>query len=265
MSNFGRFMKMLTFHMKIESAGQGMYAVALRHEGRSSTVVYNRNTRQMTFSGDARINSVLQNNKAQFAKILGVKKEDIFVPGFELNFALCDGKDIGAYNNLNNILAVDRRNGMDESFASEAGMENITELYVDGSYREKCNGSGYAVIIKYAGGDYKLYTFRSRLQNSCLVELQAAITGLEILADHTEIRIVSDSQYVRKGLTEWIFNWKINHWHTSEGRKVRNIAHWKKFDSLADGKYIEFRYVRGHSGHFENTMADLYARDMSNG
>lgn len=251
--------------MRVEKAGNGMFAVNLCHNGRSSKVEYNRTTREMFFSGDESISSILKSNKAQFAKILGLKKENIFIPGFELDFALCDGKDIEAFNNLGNILAVDRRNGNNESCALGQGLEKITELYIDGSYREKCNGAGYAIIIKDTDGNYKLHTFRCPHRSSSLVELQAAIKGLEILSEKKEIRIVSDSQYVRKGLTEWIFNWKLNDWYTAEGKKVRNISHWKKFDNLAEGKYLEFKYVRGHSGHFENTLADLYARDMSNG
>jgi ribonuclease HI len=74
---------------------------------------------------------------------------------------------------------------------------------------------------------------------------------------------VTDSQYVRKGLTEWIINWKLNNWTTANGEKVKNIEYWKRFDRLTDDRYIEFKYVKSHSGHFENTMADLYARDMA--
>jgi ribonuclease HI len=86
---------------------------------------------------------------------------------------------------------------------------------------------------------------------------------LELLKDEVEIRLITDSQYVRKGLTEWIINWKLNNWKTANGESVKNIKHWKKFDNLSNNKYIEFQYVKAHSQQFENTMADLYARDAA--
>jgi len=75
-----------------------------------------------------------------------------------------------------------------------------------------------------------------------IIELEAAIKGLEILKDVVQIRIISDSQYVRKGLTEWGPIWELNDWHTVNGDKAKNIGYWKYFNILSIGKYIEFEW-----------------------
>ena len=102
------------------------------------------------------------------------------------------------------------------------------------------------------------------IQNSSLIELIAVIEGLKELADHKKVRIVTDSRYVIKGLTEWLYNWKLNDWYTAQGEKVKNITFWKEYFMLTQGKYIEFEWVKAHSSHFENTICDSYAKELLN-
>lgn len=256
---------MFSFTLSVEGLKNGIVSIVVKHDENKALVKLDSSTKEIRFSGDKQLITILQNNSAQFIKVIGAGKPETFYPGFSLNFALSNGKDIAAFNDLTNILVINRKNGKNQSFAIKKGKEKIIEMFIDGSYRRNSESSGYAVILKNPEGEYKLLTFKSELKNSSLIELQAAIKGLEILSNQTEIRIISDSQYVRKGLTEWIHNWKLNNWYTAEGKRVKNISYWKKFDALAENKYIEFRYVKGHSGHFENTMADLYARDMASG
>jgi len=99
--------------------------------------------------------------------------------------------------------------------------------------------------------------------SSTLTELHAAIRGLEILSSYEKIRIVTDSQYVRKGLTEWIWNWKLNDWHTANGTRVKNIEAWEKIERLTDGKYIEIEWVKSHRNHLQNILCDKLAKSAA--
>ena len=91
----------------------------------------------------------------------------------------------------------------------------------------------------------------------------AVIKGLENTKEQNKIRIITDSRYIIKGLTQWIFNWKLNNWHTVQGEKAKNIEYWKQFDKLSEGKYIEFEWVKAHSNQFENSLCDFYAKQAA--
>lgn len=93
-------------------------------------------------------------------------------------------------------------------------------------------------------GDYHLYRETIQQEGSCRLELLEAIRGLEILERVDRVRIVTDSQYVRKGLTEWIVNWELNDWMTVNGEKVKNIESWKRFMTCQKGNISSFNGLR---------------------
>jgi len=176
---------------------------------------------------------------------------------------LTNGKDVSIFNDMNKIIVVDRRESEDEIDVVEAGKSELHKVFTDASFLEKTGRSGIAAIIKFPDNSYRLYTSDSNANNNCRAELEAVVAGLEMLGEVNSVRLISDSRYVRKGLTEWMFNWKLNDWKTSNGNKAKNVECWKKIDTLTRGKYVEVAWVKGHSGHFENTLCDLYARDAA--
>jgi len=256
-------MNLLIFDMEIVDETNGAFTIIVSSDGVSTTVNFSPASKTLVFTENNKLTEMLKKNEYQFMKVLHIKRPDTWYKGFKLKFVLRDEKDVAAFNDISKTLIVDKRDGKYENYVVETGKEGLTELFIDGSYMKDMEKGGYAVIIKSAGGKYDLKTFETDVKSSSLIELLAAIRGLELLPDEKEIRIVTDSQYVRKGLTEWIINWKLNNWTTANGEKVKNIEYWKRFDRLTDDRYIEFKYVKSHSGHFENTMADLYARDMA--
>lgn len=226
-------------------------------------ITYHFITREIRYSDNNVLSQFIQQNEKQFRKILHAKKDIILKPGFKLKFALCNKKDVDAFNDINNTIGLEKRGTSSHSYIVKHKKKNLPEIFTDGSFLKTYNNGGYVVLIKSVDGDYHLHTLPTNKKSSSLIELQAAIKGLEILKDKNQLRIVTDSQYVRKGITEWIFYWKLNGWLTANGKPVRNIEYWKKFDKLTDNKYIEFQWVKSHSGHFENTICDLYAKETA--
>lgn len=204
---------------------------------------------------------LLSRNLYQFKKLLHNKRPRTYYPGFVLEFSIWDGKDTAAFNDRSNIIVVDKRYGRDHIYVAEKARNDICSIYVDGSFDEEKNKGAYCVIINRRDGSYEQVYDKSDVVGSSQMELAGAIEGLKKVQDEREVRIVTDSQYVRKGLTEWIVNWRLNDWHTANGTKVKNIELWKEFASLTDNRYIEFQWVKGHSNQFENTLCDLYAKD----
>ena len=257
-------MKMYVFDMEIIDKNGNSYDIEIKHKQDITNIRFTPESRGLIFLNNDKITNILKTNEHQFRKVLHIKRKDTFYKGCKLRFALRDKKAVADFNDSSKIIVLDKRNRNVNSYVRNVGIKKINKIYTDGSFLEKKGKGGYVVIIENLKGEYTLRSFETKVKSSCLIELLPAIKGLEILKNIDKIKIITDSQYVRKGLTEWIINWKLNDWFTANGEKVKNIEYWKKFDKLTENKYIEFEWVKAHSNHFENTMCDLYAKDIAN-
>jgi ribonuclease HI len=258
-------MKMVMFLMEIVDELNGKYKIKISDNNKHGYIEFSPYDKELYFLDDNSLIKYLKENEYQLRKLLHNKRPSTYYIGFKLTFAFRDKKDVAAFNDRTKIVVLDKRNGKTDSYVVDKVEDNIYKMYTDGSFLEKKNKGAYALIIEDLGGNYKVYSEKVLQRGSSQVELIAAIKGLEILKDIDKIRIVTDSQYVRKGLTEWIMYWKLNGWRTANGEKVKNIENWILFDKLTEGKYIEFQWVKGHSNHFENTLCDIYAREAVRG
>jgi len=91
------------------------------------------------------------------------------------------------------------------------------------------------------------------------MELQAAIEGLSALTEQCRVELFTDSQYLRQGITQWIFNWQRNGWMTASRKSVKNEDQWRKLKTLTDYHDVHWNWVKGHAGHPENERADKLA------
>ena len=92
------------------------------------------------------------------------------------------------------------------------------------------------------------------------MELMAAIAALEALTRPSSITIVTDSAYVKNGVTEWIHGWKRKGWRSATGKPVKNIELWQRLDAARDRHQVRWQWIKGHAGHAENERADALAR-----
>ncbi|MCY6485016.1 ribonuclease HI [Clostridium aestuarii] len=259
-------MKMFVFFMEIVDEINNDFRIRItedKKQGLYTEIVFNPNKKELRFLSEDKLETYLKQNEYQLRKILHNKRKNTFYKGFKLKFALRDEKDVAAFNDRSKIVVLDKRNGSNESYVVDKGEEIIHKIYTDGSFMEKLDIGAYAVLVEDLEGKYKIYSQKTEAKSSSLIELMAAIRGLKVLKSIEKVRIITDSQYVRKGLTEWIVNWKINNWNTANGEKAKNIEYWNEFDELTKNKYIEFEWVKGHSGHFENSLCDIYAREKA--
>ncbi len=96
------------------------------------------------------------------------------------------------------------------------------------------------------------------------MELIAAIETLKALKKYTEICIITDSNYVKKGITEWLPSWKKNNWKTSSKKEVKNRNLWEELEELVNKNKVDWQWVKGHAGNIENERADFLAREEIN-
>jgi ribonuclease HI len=257
------FMEMLVYQMEIVDRIGRIFRLKIYDENSSVFLTYDLHTRIIGIEESHPISDVLKRNEYQLRKILHNKREDTYFVGFKLTFAIRDKKDVAAFNDRSRIIALDKRGLKPNIYVTDRKDRPIWEAFTDGCFLDKIGQGGYASLIKYPEGNYKIFSFQTNEKSSSLIELLAAIKAVELLAEVDKIRLVTDSQYVRKGLTEWILNWKLNHWMTANGEPVKNREHWEHFDNITEGKLIEFEWIKGHSEHFENDICDLFAREMA--
>lgn len=93
------------------------------------------------------------------------------------------------------------------------------------------------------------------------MELQAAIEGLGQLKRASRVTLTTDSEYLRRGIKDWLTRWKRNGWRTAAKKPVKNKDLWERLDALAEPHDIDWRWVKGHSGHMENELVDQAAND----
>ncbi|HID49518.1 MAG TPA: ribonuclease HI [Chromatiales bacterium] len=137
-------------------------------------------------------------------------------------------------------------------------MSQIVEVFTDGACRGNPGPGGWGVVLRYGDREKELYGGEPLTTNNRM-ELMAAIRALEALKRNCRVRLTTDSQYVRKGITEWMATWKRNGWKTSARKPVKNVDLWQRLDKAVGDHQVEWHWVRGHSGHPENERADALA------
>ena len=134
-------------------------------------------------------------------------------------------------------------------------MTDTVEIFTDGACRGNPGPGGWGVLLRYAGNEKSLYGGEHDTTNNRM-ELTAAIKGLEALTRQSSVTLTTDSKYVMQGINEWIINWKKRGWKTAAKKPVKNVDLWKQLDSVIQQHDIQWQWVKGHSGHRENEIAD---------
>lgn len=134
----------------------------------------------------------------------------------------------------------------------------VVSIFTDGACKGNPGPGGWGAILRYGEAEKQLFGGERDTTNNRM-ELRAAIEALSILNRRCEVVLTTDSQYVRKGVTQWLKNWKRNGWKTASKAPVKNADLWQQLDQLIAGHSIDWRWVKGHSGHPENELADQLA------
>tara|TARA_B100001057_G_C22741738_1_gene908042 strand:- start:136 stop:561 length:426 start_codon:yes stop_codon:yes gene_type:complete len=135
----------------------------------------------------------------------------------------------------------------------------MIKIYTDGSCLENPGDGGWAAII-IIGQQKKIISGNQENTTNNRMELLAPIEALKTLQKNSKVEIITDSKYVKLGITEWIHNWKMNGWKTSNKKEVKNIDLWKQLDSLVKDFDTKWSWVKGHSTDLLNNEVDLLAK-----
>ena len=132
------------------------------------------------------------------------------------------------------------------------------EIFTDGTCRGNPGPGGWGALLRYGDNERTLCGGEHETTNNRM-ELMAVIQGLSALQRACEVTLTSDSTYVLKGIQEWMPNWKKRGWKTASKKPVKNVDLWQQLDQLVALHTIDWQWVKGHSGHTENEIADQLA------
>jgi len=136
-------------------------------------------------------------------------------------------------------------------------MTRVT-IYTDGACRGNPGPGGWGALLVAGSKEKELYGGAAETTNNRM-ELTAAIEALRALKRHGQVTIYTDSEYLRRGITEWIDQWKRKGWKTAARKPVKNEDLWRDLDHIVSDKEVEWCWVKGHSGHPGNERADQLA------
>lgn len=131
-------------------------------------------------------------------------------------------------------------------------------IYTDGACRGNPGPGGWGVLLRYGDHEKKLSGSESQTTNNRM-ELMGAIKALKALRESCQVELHTDSQYVQKGITQWLPVWKKRHWKKTDNKPVKNADLWEKLDAEASRHQISWHWVKGHSNHPENDLVDALA------
>lgn len=132
------------------------------------------------------------------------------------------------------------------------------EIFTDGACKGNPGPGGWGALLRFGTVERSLFGGEKETTNNRM-ELMAAIEGLRALKEPCVVSMTTDSQYVRKGISEWMANWKRNGWRTAAKAPVKNADLWQILDEQNQRHQVTWHWVKGHSGHRENEMADELA------
>jgi ribonuclease HI len=141
------------------------------------------------------------------------------------------------------------------------GSERV-ELFTDGACLGNPGPGGWGALLRSGQREMELSGGEAQTTNNRM-ELMAAIAGLEALKRPCTVVLTTDSQYVKRGVEEWMARWRANGWRTSDKKPVKNQDLWERMSAALAGHQVTWKWVKGHTGHAENERVDVLARDAA--
>ena len=134
----------------------------------------------------------------------------------------------------------------------------LVEIFTDGACRGNPGPGGWGAVLRFQGAE-KMLSGAEAVTTNNRMELMAAIEALGALKEPCAVVLTTDSEYVRRGISEWLEQWKRRNWRTAAKAPVKNVDLWQRLDALNQMHKVSWHWVKGHSGHRENEMADNLA------
>lgn len=136
--------------------------------------------------------------------------------------------------------------------------KDTIDIFSDGACKGNPGPGGWGAVLRFSDHEKEIHGGEALTTNNRM-EMMAVIEALGQLSGPSRVRVFTDSQYVQKGISEWLPGWKARRWRTAANQPVKNVDLWQRMDALAAQHQIQWLWVKGHAGHPENERADALA------
>lgn len=253
-------MKPVTFTLRVEAFAEDKVVCYVRNAREDNTLRYLIDSGSVVFCKENQMAVDIRTNEHQLRKILLSAIDGKMVVGQIIHCVFLEDFRFLEEENFSRFIRLDRRNGKLALTVSDIGFSGVHKIYADGSCNHQTNQSGYGGFAESPDGTREPFFQSFTGGSSNLMELLAIIDGLRRVSFSQKIQVNTDSRYVIRGLAQWVHFWKHNNWRTAYGRAVRYRKQWRQADMLCEDKWIEFRWIKGHSGDMEQNFCHLLAK-----
>jgi len=253
----------MVLKMTIQANHQGTYKIQIKQNRKRGWIDYSPQNKTLTVYEKGDLAGLLEKRKTQLQRILNNKKGHTFYVGFKLKFILQEKLPDESSFNKKLITVVDKTGKTPRVHKQTHATPGITQVITDGSFNPGNNQGGYSLMLRFTQKETFVKSFRIDQHSSNLIELIAVIKGLKQISADKHVLVTTDSQYVIKGISKWIYHWRLNHWRTANAQKVKHKKYWKQLDRLTNNKIIEFQWVKAHARHPENNLCDHMAKQAT--
>lgn len=235
----------------------------IKNKQEQTSLKYNRINEIFYFDKQNELSKTILENQFQLKKIIHSALKGKPGTGQTIHFAFIKGFPFVNNQDFSHYIQVDRRNKHLKIKVKKNGTKNTYKIYADGSYSQNTKQASYAGFVEDEKGNRQLYQASTPYKSSNLMELLAISEGLKRLANIEKIQVNTDSRFVIRGLVQWIYFWKLNDWHTAQGKKVKFIKHWQEVDQLTQGKVLEIKWIKAHSGNVNHNLCHQMAKQIA--
>jgi len=253
----------LRLRMIILREDESGYVIRILRRSRRARIHFCPENRCLSILSNGKLSDLLRERKNQLESIFCHKKQGTFYPGFSLRFVLQKTPPPTDSNKEYPIIVADKTGRYPRIYRKKEEERAIPQIITDGSGHPSGKSGAYTVLLREPGMISTLKTFHTKDSGSNRIELLAVIRGMEMTRRHNRCLVITDSQYIIKGITTWIYHWKLNRWRTANGEKVKDKKQWKKLDRLMNKRCLEFKWVKAHEDHPENNLCDFMARQAA--
>jgi len=259
----GDVMQPITFTLQIKGFDDERIDCAISNAAEDNILTFFTRNSAISFQRENKLAANIRNNKHQLKKILASACCKNLKIGQYIDCVLIENFTFLQKEDFKKFIRMDRRNHRLTLSISPTGFTGTKKIYGDGSFMRETGQAGYGGFIETPDGARELFSSSVRGSSNNAMELLAITEGLHRLRSEEVIQINTDSRFVIRGLTQWVHFWKHNNWQSAYGRDVRYTPCWQEADRLCDGKYIEFRWIKAHSGDEKQEFCHQLAKHQS--
>jgi len=220
-------------------------------------------TELLSYGNNASFMDILVQNQVQVQKVISSALKSKSIQISPITFVIIPNFPFLNHHDYLQVICIDQRGESPLIYSQKEGVPQIPKIFCDGSYAYANRRSGFAGVIELANGSNEIYSATIDEKSNNYIELLAVIEGLKRLKSEEKIQINTDSRFVIRGLSQWIYFWKYNHWQTAFSTEVKFIELWQELDQLCQHKYIELKWIKGHSGNEYQDFCHCMAKALS--